>query len=88
MAKLMEVKPPTKPTYVVEFTQEEFDLLGGLVNDVGDRNRGVVLQYRADGDSVKPNKESFEIFEGLQGIFSQHMDVDYDYFDYWDTVSE
>lgn len=89
MAKFIEAKPPTQPTYVFEFTQEEVDVLGGLTLDLADKNRKVRMDYTVDESIVVPSARGRQILQDVADALdsvNSSGNPDYDYFDFWDEV--
>ena len=89
MAKFIEAKPPTQPTYVFEFTQEEVDVLGGLVLDLSDKNRKVRMDYPVDESIVVPSDRGHKVLKSVADALdsvNSSGGPDYDYFDFWEEV--
>lgn len=90
MANFVTKKPPTQPTYVFEFTQDEVDMLGGIVLDLTDRARKVRMDYPIDGSMVEPTVKGFNVLQGVSAAIERASDggLDYDYFDFWQDVEQ
>lgn len=86
MAKFIEMRPPSQPTYIAEFTQDEWDVIGGLVNDLSD-NRGVVMDYTKDESRVVPTERGLKALVGMRDMFRQRLSEEYEYFDFWQDLS-
>ena len=86
MAKFVKKNEPAQATYVFEFTQDEVDMLGGIVLDLADNFRKVEMHYPIDGDAVVPNAKGKLILSCLSTAFDKTGDggLDYDYFEFWD----
>lgn len=88
LAKYVSVEEPTEKTYVIELTQSELDFMVGVMTDLSEDYRDVQMLYPMDGDTVRPSdlgrKKATDIAVALSGNDAH----DYEYFDYWETVSE
>jgi len=88
MAKLVEVKPPTQPTYVFEFTADEITALNGFLGDLVDENRKVIIDYSIDESRVKPTPMCLGHLKSVYSVLEPY-DRDnggYDYFDWWEEL--
>lgn len=90
MANFITAKPPTQPTYVFEFTQDEVDVLAGIVLDLTDKVRKVQMDYTVDGSPVVPSERGHEVLKAVGKAFGTATSgsLDYDYFDFWDEVEK
>ena len=87
MAKFINKVEPTKASYVFEFTQDEVDVLAGLVLDLSDTVRGVVMDYTVDDSRVVPSERGLEILKSLaSALDTSNGGPDYDYFDFWTEI--
>lgn len=90
MAKFVKRVEPTQASYVFEFTQDEVDVLTGIVLDLSDPVRKVQMNYTVDESVVVPSRKGQEVLSSLAHAFehSNEGGLDYDYFDFWDEVTD
>lgn len=88
MANFVTKKPPTQPTYVFEFTQDELDVLAGIVLDLTDAPRNVRMDYQIDESTVIPSPKGNEVLTSISKAMeaASNGGLDYDYFDFWCEV--
>ena len=88
MAKFVDKVEPVQASYVFEFTQDEVDVLTGLLLDLSDPVRKVVMDYTVDESKVVPSERGLEILKSMAKALdkSSHNVLDYDYFDFWTEV--
>lgn len=87
MAKIVKEVPPSEPTYLVELTQSEVDVIAGLAHDFCDNpQRQVSMRYEVDEDTVKPTPKGHMVLEGIANAFLPYTDKDgnYDYYEFWE----
>lgn len=89
MAKFIEAKQPTEPSYVFELSSTELYIISGIINDMLD-GRGVYMVYPEDGDNVKPNENGVKALRTALRAFddakADHMS--FEYFDFWEVVKD
>lgn len=88
MSELINVVEPVQKSYVLELTQEEVDVLTGIMADFLDNpHRKVSMLYSMDDSHVIPNENGMRIIESALKGFSQIEKADnYDYHDYWEEI--